>query len=129
MEINNEGQPLWDKDQSKALALPGISSEMLFSAAYHPRLKRFIILTGNFHSGELYIARTPWGPWEYVGKWFEGIDSEWFSSYMPGIIPKNMGENSFYFAVAGREPNKNGHPSDKKYKFRLGKITIISNSQ
>ncbi len=127
--INDKDQPYWDKNQTNAIAIPEISTEMLFSTAYHPGLKRFILLTANFHSGEVYIAKNPWGPWKYVGEWFKGIHSEWFSSYMPGIIPKNMEKNSFYFAVAGREPNKNGHPSDKKYRFRLGKITIILDDQ
>jgi hypothetical protein len=122
--IDSKGQPHWDGHQTKAVPIPGIYSEMLFSAVYHSGLRRFIILTANFHSGEVYISKAPWGPWKNEGKWFEGISSEWFGSYMPGIIPKNMEGNSFYFAVAGREPNKNGHPSDKKYRFRLGKITI-----
>lgn len=114
----------WSNEQFDAASLNSLITKHLFSSIYHPGIKRYIILMASDIKGELYEAPNPWGPWAFAGTWFQGANSEWISSYMPGIITKDIDDNSFYFAVAGTELGKDHGPDDKKYRFRLGKITM-----
>lgn len=114
----------WSNNQFDAVPLNNLTTKHLFSSIYHPGIKRYIILMASDISGELYDAPNQWGPWEFAGTWFQGVNSEWVTSYMPGIIAKDTSNNSFYFAVAGTDFGKDHGPDDKKYRFRLGKIII-----
>ena len=126
-----EKQPEWDPDFHRAATVPKLSSQgyssmfpnLLFSAAYHPGLERYIVLTAASVEGKLYEAPHPWGPWRFVADWFTGEDSPWYASYMPGIVTRDMGPDYFYFTAAGRtdfEPV----PGDVQYALKIGKITM-----
>ena len=121
--FDGEQQPMWGTSESSSQALPGVSSHMIFSAIYHPGIEQYLILTAETASGNLYRADQPWGPWTLVGQWFPAANSEWADTYMPGIITKDLGANSFYFAAAGVHYPGAGK-SDSKYRFRLGLMTV-----
>jgi hypothetical protein len=122
--FDEKENPQWSKSQIDACPLKGLRTKHQFSSIYHPGIKKYIILMASDFKGELFTASSPWGPWEFSGEWFKGEDSDWFLSYIPGIISKDIQESSFYFAVAGTEPEKAHSLKDSKYKFRLGKITM-----
>jgi hypothetical protein len=128
-------EPVWDASEQQAVALENVSSTNLVSAMYHAGIGRYLVLTANFDFGELYEASQPWGPWRHAGTWFDGPGptpetswAPWFSSYMPGVIAKDAGRDSFYFAVAGRGPPGpyfgSGTPQEPNYSFQLGHLTM-----
>lgn len=125
------GEASWSADYKKAKRIKALSEakyttmwpSLLVSAAYHPGIDRYLVMTATTTDGELFEAPEPWGPWTKVGSWFTGEDSPWYSAYMPGIISKDMGDDFFYFAVGGRK-DFDPQPGDKLYSFRLGKLTM-----
>jgi len=134
--LQEEGTPQWVPDWHDAVVIEGLSESSpvglegglriatLFSAVYHPGVQRFLALKADFGVGRFYEARAPWGPWREVETWFQGPSSEWYATYMPGIVTKDMEDDSFYFVVSGRvslEPA----PGDPRYRFRVGKIRMI----
>ncbi|HOO57102.1 MAG TPA: DUF4185 domain-containing protein [bacterium] len=129
--LDKDKKPEWNSDYKKAKKIPGLSSKnyssmfpnLLFAAAYHPGMNRYIAMTATSVEGQFLESPTPWGPWRFVDKWFEGEDSEWYASYMPGIITKDMGTDYFYFTAAGRT-DFDPQPGDFMYSFKLGKITM-----
>lgn len=131
---DDKGNPKWSADFKDAKKIKGLSSKkysslfpnLLFASAYHPGIKRYIALTATSVEGSLYEAPAPWGPWTHVAKWFEGESSEWYASYMPGIITKDMGEDYFYFTAAGRT-DLDPAADDIQYAFKIGKITMVLN--
>ncbi|MEW5945873.1 MAG: DUF4185 domain-containing protein [bacterium] len=130
--LDAAGAPVWSGNPAEAERIESLSSRrysslfpnMLFSAAYHPGIERYLVMTATTAEGRLYEAPAPWGVWRLAGKWFEGAGSEWYGAYMPGIITKDMGADYFYFAAGGRTA-LDPAPGDEKYSFRLGKITMV----
>ncbi|MEI7482846.1 MAG: DUF4185 domain-containing protein [Elusimicrobiota bacterium] len=124
--MNKANNPKWLKNQDGAAAVPGLTAKHLISSIYHPGLKSYIAMSAETINGKIFTAPNPWGPWTLAGKWFDDTNSEWVSSYMPGIIPKGAGANSFYFAIAGAaQPAKiGGQMTETRYCFRLGEITL-----
>lgn len=129
--LENDGAPKWSPEYKKAKPVKGLSSQtvtslfpdLLFSAAYHPGIGRYIAMTAATETGSLYDAPAPWGPWTFIGTWFDAKSSDWYASYMPGIITKDMGSDYFYFTAAGRidlEPA----PGDFKYSLKIGRIKM-----
>lgn len=121
----------WSGDFKKARRIRELTNRehatmfpnLLFSAAYHPGSDRYLVLTAATMEGKLYEAPSPWGPWSEAAKWFDGKDNPWYSSYMPGIITKDMGPDTFYFTASGRtvfDPQ----PGDTNYALKFGKIRM-----
>lgn len=130
--MDDKNAPKWSKDYKDTAMVQGLSKlksaslykSMILSAMYHPHIKRYVAMTATFDEGELFESPTPWGPWTFVAKWFQGKNSPWYSMYMPGLITKDLGPDYFYFTAAGRvdlEPQ----PGDKSYRFLLGKVTML----
>ena len=129
--FEKEGAPKWSGEYQKSKPVKGLSSQsvtslfpdLLFSAVYHPGIKRYIALTAATETGNMYEAPAPWGPWTFVATWFDASSADWYASYMPGIITKDMGPDYFYFTAAGRidlEPA----PGDFKYSLKIGRIKM-----
>jgi len=121
-------QPKWEASENDAKSLSGVISHNIFSAIYHPGFRDYFILTAEISNGSLYRSRQPWGPWTYMGKWFDvqkNLNADWYGSYMPGMITKNLRENGFYFVSGGSEPpGYSGGPCTQNYRFRLGLMTL-----
>lgn len=122
----DNNNPKWSKDQSTAVPIEDLREYAQFSSIYHPGIERYLILDigRGEYEGRLYESQNPWGPWILAGKWFEGKNSEWFGNYMPGIITKNTGSNTFYFTAAGQVPPDPRHPYGN-YRLKIGEITMI----
>lgn len=108
--VDSKNNPLWSKFQFKAKPLPNIIISEQVSAMYHPEIKRYLLLSNT----GLYDAPNPWGPWSYAGTW---IRDGWFG-YQPGIISKDVGSNSFWFTIAGKQ----GY--NISYQLNIGKMII-----
>ena len=95
---DSNGSPEWSGDQLNAVPLSGVTTIALGAAMYHPGVGTYLFLAvPDDASGPaltLYYADQPWGPWAVAQK-FEG------EIYIPGIISKDTGPNSFYFTAAG----------------------------
>ena len=109
------GAPIWSAQESEAAPLPGLYTLAQGAAMYHPGLDRFLFLSGfvgtldnGDPAGALFEAPTPWGPWHQVDRFPAG--------YIPGLIPKATGPDSFYFTAAGGGP--------VNYNLNVGQITV-----
>ncbi len=113
--IENENKPGWSGDQDSAVALPDLSTISLGAAIYHEGVQKYLFLAvPDYPDGPaltLYFADKPWGPWKTAQK-FEG------EVYIPGIITKNTGPNSFYFTAAG------GGGVGNTYQLTIAKIEM-----
>ncbi len=96
--VDTNGDPRWSADQFSAAPLPTLSTIALGAAMYHPGAKKYLFLAVPEENGDpaltLFYADAPWGPWRIAQK-FDG------EIYIPGIISKDTGPNSFYFTAAG----------------------------
>ena len=114
--LNGEGKPIWSVEQDSAVALENLNTISLGSAIYHPGVEKFIFLAvPNYPEGPaltLFYADNPWGPWMLAQK-FDG------EVYIPGIIPKDTGKNSFYFTAAG------GGGVGDTYQLTIAKIEMM----
>jgi len=105
--------PTWSTREENAVPLQSdLFIDQQFSAIYHPGINRYLIMNQYL----IYDAPNPWGPWTTAGQW---VKNEWFG-YMPGIISKDLGQNSFWFTISGQP----GDLQDVSYKLNLGKITM-----
>ncbi len=109
-----DGKPAWSKAQSDAKRLPGLFSVDQASAIYHPGVKRYLF----FSSKHLFDAPEPWGPWTLAGE-FPTEPPEWQKGYQPGIMPKGLGPDSFWFTMTGINPKPN-----ITYSFHIGQIVM-----
>ncbi len=108
----NGQAPIWSAKQNEAKPVQAdLILDEQFSVIYHPGIGRYLIMSQFL----VYDSPTPWGPWTTAGTW---VKDGWFG-YQPGMISKNMGDNSFWFTIAGQPP---GH--DISYKLNLGKIVM-----
>jgi len=105
--------PIWSSNQKKAIAIPGIIAYQQFSAIYHPGVKRYIAMTNQF----IFDAPNPWGPWTISGEW---LQPGWLG-YQPGIIPKDIGTQSFWFTESGQP----WYGDELPYKLCTGQIRMI----
>jgi hypothetical protein len=144
------GEPRWSVNWYDSVPIEGLcdarpreSMEIdiptLFSTIFHPGLGHYLALTATISQGQLYYAPRPWGPWISAGQWFEKEDSTaWYPCYMPALVPKDTGANTFYFVGAG-QTNMWERKSDEldahiveaqlfrkysNYYFRIGQITL-----
>jgi len=126
--LDSMRQPKWDASENNAQPLSGVISRNIFSAIYHPGSQQYFILTAELLNGNLFKAAQPWGPWTSMGKWFDvesNLNTAWGGSYMPGMITKDLGAGSFYFACGGSEPpGFPGGPLAQNYRFRLGLMAL-----
>jgi len=111
----SEGQPLWSADQTAAAPVPGLITDALGSAMYHEGTQRYLFLSQN----GLFEARQPWGPWIMSARLFvNGPEPEWQGGYMPAIIAKDAGPDSFYFFISGQD-------CVIGYKLHLGRARLL----
>jgi len=95
-----DGQPQWTTDQTTAAPVPGLTTNCAGSALYHSGCRRYLFLSEN----GLFEAQQPWGPWIMSARLFvSGEDPAWQGGYMPAIIPRDTGPDSFYFFVSGQD--------------------------
>lgn len=112
----NGDEPTWSSIPTEAMPLEGIRSDMQGSAIFHPGIQQYVYLTSP--PGHLYVAPQPWGPWRQVaddlfpGALLEPRYGEY--GYIPGIISKGTGPDTFWFTITG--------PYETKYNLRIGKI-------
>lgn len=113
--VDKSGNPVWSKKHSDAIPVPGLQSVFQASAMYHKGADRFLFLTSL--PGGLYEAITPWGPWIKVASLFgKGEHPTWNTyGYVPGVITKDAGKDSFHFTLADQK----GH-----YNLSLGKMVL-----
>ena len=112
--LDADGKPLWSKSQSDAKRLPGVYMTDQSSAIYHPGIKRYLFL--NYK--RLFDAPEPWGPWTLAGE-FPSVPPEWQNGYQPGIVPKGLGPDSFWFTISGQQ-----HRPNVSYSFHIGQIVM-----
>lgn len=106
--------PRWSQVQKNAVPVPGLHTWDQGSAIYHPGLKRYLFMT----SRHLFDAPHPWGPWTLAGD-FPSEPAEWQRGYQPGIMTKGLGQNSFWFTIAGQN-----EPPYITYSFHIGQIVM-----
>jgi hypothetical protein len=111
-----EGVPQWSDSQFDARPFPGMRARETGSAIWHAGVERYLFFT----SSDLYDAPEPWGPWTHAGSWTKDLVPEkWRGGYMPGIIPKDLGEDSFWFTISGQ----NDRPK-VTYTLNLGRAVM-----
>jgi hypothetical protein len=114
-------QPKWSASQDDAKPLNGIQTDDMGSAMLHPQSGRYLFLSQD----NLFEAPAPWGPWALAGNWHGSTTAapagpiEWQGGYMPGIISKGTGPDSFWFTISGQ----NQLPKIC-YRLQLGKIKM-----
>ena len=106
--------PKWSPSQNDALPLQNLYAWDQGSAIYHPGMKRYLFMT----SRQLFDSATPWGPWTVAGN-FPAVPTEWQKGYQPGIVPKGLGPDSFWFTIAGQN-----RPPYVTYSFHIGQIIM-----
>jgi hypothetical protein len=84
------------------------------SVIYHPGVRRYIFLS----SKHLFDAPEPWGPWTVAGE-FPSEPPEWQKGYMPGIMTKGLGADSFWFTMTGQAQKPN-----MTYSFHIGQMVM-----
>ncbi len=113
-----DGAPQWSASQSDAEPLANLSTIAMGAAMYHPGVGKYLFLSVPVHSSgpamTLFYADRPWGPWSSA----QVFDGEF---YIPGIITKGTGTNSFYFTAAG------GAGTGNTYQLTIGKIEMTVN--
>jgi hypothetical protein len=108
------GQPHWSQTQKDAVPVPNLFATDQGSAIYHPGVKRYLFLTLS----HLFEAPTPWGPWTLAGD-FPYDKPEWQRGYQPGIIPKGLGANSFWFTISSQN-----RPPYITYSLTMGQMVM-----
>jgi hypothetical protein len=123
-------EPRWSSNQAEATPLESLHTTGQASALYHKGTDRYLMLStdagppdGPPHSGALFEAPDPWGPWSKVAVlcflpecndgsfnpvWTDG-------KYIAGLIPKDAGPNHVYFTVSG---------GDYHYQLQIGKLAL-----
>ncbi len=107
-------KPQWSQFQADARPVPGLYATEQGSSIYHPGVKRYLFLTKD----RLFDAPEPWGPWTVAGE-FPSTPPEWQQGYQPGIITKGLGDNSFWFTLAGQ-----GKKPNITSTFHLGQMVM-----
>lgn len=135
------GEPCWSANWFDSVPIHGLSDSpreawpdvpVLFSAMFHPGLGHYLVLTATIGQGELHYASRPWGPWTSAGRWFEkGDGTAWYPCYMPALVPRDTGADTFHFVGAGQEKmwiddqeSLPVHISMRNCHFRIGKMTL-----
>jgi hypothetical protein len=108
------GQPRWSQTQKDAAPVPNLFATDQGSVIYHPGVKRYLFLTLS----HLFEAPAPWGPWTLAGD-FPYDKPEWQRGYQPGIIPKGLGPNSFWFTISSQN-----RPPYLTYSFHIGQMIM-----
>jgi hypothetical protein len=105
---DGSGQPLWTAQQGEAIPVPGLQSLDKGGVMYHPGTGQYLFLTAR-PSG-LFVAPQPWGPWRLVADLLSDpvlmdptlAPEGWTGGgYIPGLITKDAGPDSFYFTMSG----------------------------
>ncbi len=94
--LDENGTPAWSPDPGAAAPLDGLRTMAQAAAIYHPGAGRYLFLSGLLEpdgTGGLFEAAAPWGPWT--------LSATFPAGFIPGIIPKDAGPDSFYFTAAG----------------------------
>lgn len=95
-DLDESGNPRWSAAASDAAPLDGLRTMAQAAAFYHPGAGRYLFLSGPLETdgtGGLFEAAAPWGPWHLAATFPAG--------FIPGIIPKDAGADTFYFTAAG----------------------------
>ncbi|HPQ41619.1 MAG TPA: hypothetical protein PLV45_14700, partial [bacterium] len=92
--------PSWSDDPDAAAPVDGLYLVDTANAVYHPYLQRFFYLS----QFGLYEAINPWGPWILSSRILNlGDDPEGLGYYSVSLMPKDMGPDTIYAAIAGRD--------------------------
>jgi hypothetical protein len=111
-----EGQPAWSPSQDDARPLDSLFTRDQGSSMYHPFLKRYLFMT----TWLLYESPEPWGPWTKVGAWRTAeAPVQWLGAYQPGVIPKDMGPDWFWFTASGQQ-----EAPKMTYTLHLGRMRL-----
>ena len=140
--LDANGEPGWSAHWLDSVPIEGLCDDAsrkarpdcptIFSAMFHPNLGQYLALTATISQGRIYYAPQPWGPWISAGRWFEkGDGTAWYPCYMPALVPRDTGANSFYFVGAGQSnmwDADDDHPDSmryaRNYHFRIGQMTL-----
>jgi Carboxypeptidase regulatory-like domain/Domain of unknown function (DUF4185) len=112
-------QPRWSRAQKDAVPVPNLFATDQGSAIYHPGVERYLYLTLS----HLFEAPAPWGPWTLAGD-FPYDKPEWQRGYQPGIIPKGLGPNSFWFTISSQN-----RPPYLTYSFHIGQMVMQTSAR
>lgn len=116
--------PLWTTEQAEAVPLEGLQSLDKAGVMYHEGTGNYLFLTAR--PGWLYVSPQPWGPWRQVADLLSDaalMDPElapegWTGGgYIPGLITKDAGPDSFYFTISGVD-------GPKHYQLTIGQIVL-----
>lgn len=122
--------PCWSSNEGEATPLDDLHTTGQASAMHHAGIERYLTLTtdagspeGLPHSGALYEAPYPWGPWTQAavlcfdpGCEDGSTNPAWTDGkYIAGLIPKAAGPNHVYFTIAG---------GDYHYQLQIGKLEL-----
>ena len=109
------GEPRWGLSPTDGVPLDKLKTVALGAAMYHPGVKKYLFLAvPNYPDGPaltLYYADHPWGPW-HIAQVFRG------EYYIPGILSKDTGPDSFWFTAAG------GAGIGDTYQLTMGRIEM-----
>lgn len=101
----------WSASQSRAVPLGGLHTHVTGSALYHPRVARYLFLSGltsiTDQHGTLYESPQPWGPWTAAG--------EVRGAHISSLISKGSESTSVFFTAAG---------GTSPYKLNISRIDM-----